>query len=292
MERGASEGPMPRPQPTTASRPLIATLRAASGNMTPALARIAQAVLADPDAALTQSITELAEASASSEASVIRFCRDQGFAGFGDFKLALARELATDERARGAQTPEDSIGRLVETAVVALRETEQLISRADLAAAAGRLLAADTIECFGIAASSVTAQYLAYKLSRIGKPSRSLSDAHLAIMAAETAGLGTAHVVVSSSGSTIDAVRVAERARARGSFVVGISNRSKSPLVAACDVALIASWPETPLTGGAFPSKISQLLIVDALVAEMAHLDPERLEMVSRTAESVSDRSF
>ena len=283
---------MPRPQPTAAPRPLIATLRAASGDMSPALARIAQTVLADPDAALTQSITELAEQSGSSEASVIRFCRDQGFAGFGDFKLALARELATDARARGAVEPEDAIGRLVETAVIALRETEQLIDRADLAMAARRLLEASGVECFGIAASAVTAQYAAYKLSRIGRPSRSLSDAHMAIMAAETAGPGTAHVVVSSSGSTIDAVRVAERARARGSFVVGLSNRSKSPLVAACNVALIASWPETPLTGGAFPSKISQLLIVDALVAEIARQDPERMDLVGRTAESVSDRSF
>lgn len=274
------------------TKALIATLRAASGDMTPALARIAQAVLAQPDATLYQSITELAEASASSEASVMRFCRDQGFAGFGDFKLALARELATDGRARGAVEPEDSIGQLVETAVIALRETEQLIDRADLAAAAGRLLAASGVECFGIAASAVTAQYLAYKLSRIGRPSRALSDAHMAIMAAETAAPGSAHVVVSSSGSTIDAVRVAEQARARGGFVIGISNRSKSPLVAVCDVALIASWPETPLTGGAFPSKISQLLIVDALVAEMARQDPERLEMVGRTAGSVSDRSF
>lgn len=275
-----------------ASRALLATLRAASGDMTPALARIAQAVLAEPEATLTHSITELAEQSASSEASVMRFCRDQGFAGFGDFKLALARELATDGRARGALTPEDSIGQLVETAVIALRETEQLIDRANVAVSAERLLAATTVECFGIAASAITAQYVAYKLSRIGKPSRALSDAHLAIMAAETADPRSSHVVVSSSGSTVDAVRVAERARERGSFVIGISNRSKSPLVAACDVALIASWPETPLTGGAFPSKISQLLIVDALVAEMVRQDPERLAMVGRTAESVSDRSF
>lgn len=276
----------------TTNRALLATLRAASGDMTPALARIAQVVLAQPDATLTHSITELAEQSASSEASVMRFCRDQGFAGFGDFKLALARELATDERARGAVTPEDGIGQLVETAVIALRETEQIIDRANVAISAERLLAAGTVECFGIAASAITAQYAAYKLSRIGKPSRALSDAHLAIMAAETAAPGSCHVLVSSSGSTIDAVRVAERARARGSFVVGISNRSNSPLAAVCDVALIASSPETPLTGGAFPSKISQLLIVDALIGEMMRQDPARLAMVGRTAESVSDRSF
>jgi DNA-binding MurR/RpiR family transcriptional regulator len=143
-----------------------------------------------------------------------------------------------------------------------------------------------------VAASSVTAQYLAYKMSRIGKMSRAQSDAHLATMAAATTRRGSVHVIISSSGSTVDSVRIAELAKSRGAFVIGISNRSKSPLAAVCDLTLIASWPETPLTGGAFPSKISQLLIVDALLAEMMRRDPKGLAMIQRTAESVSDRSF
>jgi DNA-binding MurR/RpiR family transcriptional regulator len=260
--------------------------------MTPALARVAETVLAQPDATLRQSITELAETSGSSEASVMRFCRDQGFSGFQDFKLALAKELATDERARDNGSPSDDIQRLVETAITSLRETEQLIVREDVATASRKLLAASVVACFGIAASAVTAQYLAYKMTRIGKFSRALGDAHLAVMAAGTAQPGTVQVVISSSGSTIDAVRVAELARSKGAFVIGISNRPKSPLIAVCDLALIASWPETPLTGGAFPSKISQLLIVDALLAEMTRQDPKRLVELSRTAEVVSDRSF
>jgi hypothetical protein len=52
-----------------------------------------------------------------------------------------------------------------------------------------------------------------------------------------------------------------------------------------------ASWPETPLTGGAFPSKISQLLIVDALVAAITEADKTRRAMIDITARSVSDRN-
>ena len=271
---------------------LIATLRSLASDMTPALARVAETVLAQPDATLYQSITELAEVSGSSEASVIRFCRDQGFSGFQEFKLTLAKELATDKRDADAGLPVDDIQRLVETAVVALRETEQLIVRTDVEAAAQHLLAASFVECFGVAASAVTAQYLAYKMSRIGRVCRASSDAHLGVMAAGTATSRSVYVVISSSGSTIDSVRVAEVAKRHGGFVIGISNRAKSPLIAACDIALIASWPETPLTGGAFPSKISQLLIVDALIGEMGRQDPACVSTAEQTAEVVSDRSF
>lgn len=271
---------------------LIAKLRSLASDMTPALARVAETVLAHPETTLYQSITELAETSGTSEASVMRFCRDQGFTGFQDFKLTLAKELATDQRNADAGTPADDIQRLVETAVVALRETEQLIVRADVGSAARHLLSATFIECFGVAASAITAQYLAYKMSRIGRACRASSDAHLAVMAAGTSKPDSTHVVISSSGSTIDSVRVAEVAKRHGAFVIGISNRAKSPLMAACDIALVASWPETPLTGGAFQSKISQLLIVDALIGEMGRQDPTCIETATQTAGVVSDRSF
>jgi hypothetical protein len=54
---------------------------------------------------------------------------------------------------------------------------------------------------------------------------------------------------------------------------------------------LLASWPETPLTGGAFPSKISQLLIVDALASYMTMAEPDRLITILDTAQSVTDRN-
>lgn len=271
---------------------LIAKLRSISKGMTPALAKIAATVIADPNTSLYNSITELAESSGSSEASVMRFCRDLGFKGFQDFKLALAKELAAAEHNKEIEGPTDDVGKLVETAIVALRETERLIIRKEIALSAGKLLAASQIDCFGIAASGITAQYLMYKLVRLGLPCRAQSDAHLALMTASTSGKNYVFVVVSSSGSTIDAVQVAEAARAQGAFVIAITNRGKSPLVAAADLTLIASSPESPLTGGAFPSKISQLLIVDALVAEIVRKKPQLGAMARATAEAVSDRSY
>jgi RpiR family carbohydrate utilization transcriptional regulator len=260
--------------------------------MTPALERVAQRVLVAPDEVLYKSVTELAEEAKSSEASVVRFCREFNFSSFQDFKLALAKELATQAHSDRTADGSDPVKVLVETAVIALRETEQLLDRHRIETAANSILSAAQVEIFGVAASAVTAQYLEYKLTRVGIRCRALSDAHLATMVAETSDRSVVHVIVSSSGSTVDPVRIAELAQGSGAFVIGISNRSKSPLVAACDLALIASWPETPLAGGAFPSKVSQLLIVDALLAFLTQIAPKRIDIINRTAGSVSDRSF
>jgi len=274
------------------STALIARLRSASADMTPALERVATTVLSEPDVVLYQSITELADHSKSSEATVMRFCRDLGFSGFQDFKLALARELAMRDNTEQINGAGDAVQELVATAVMALKETEKLIDRTTLEQAATALLAARHIAIFGVAASAITAEYLAYKFTRIGLMCRAGRDAHLAMMTAATADASVVQIIVSSSGSTIDAVKVAEVARASKCKVIGITNRSKSPLVGLCDITFVASWPETPLTGGAFPSKISQLLIVDALIAAILKTDGKRRHVIDVTAESVSDRNY
>ncbi|WP_312887094.1 MULTISPECIES: MurR/RpiR family transcriptional regulator [Rhizobium] len=270
---------------------LVASIRSRAPNMTRALQRVADYTLEDPQAVLYKSITELAEDAQSSEASVMRFCRELGFTGFQNFKLALAQELATQSQTSVPISTGDPVQNLVETARTALDETERLLDRGIIQAVAQELLQAKHIEIFGVAASAITAQYLEYKLARLGVHSHIARDAHLATMAAATSNPADVYFLISSSGSTLDTVKIAELAHARGARVIGITNRSKSPLAATCTHVLLASWPETPLTGGAFPSKISQLLIVDALASYMTMAEPDRLITILDTAQSVTDRN-
>ena len=58
-----------------------------------ALARIAKYILENPEKVLHQSVAELGEFAGSGEASILRLCRQIGFSGFRDFKLALAAEI-------------------------------------------------------------------------------------------------------------------------------------------------------------------------------------------------------
>ena len=99
-------------------------------------------------------------------------------------------------------------------------------------------------------------------------------------------------LAVSSSGSTLDVVRAATLAKEAGAFLAAITNRTKSPLTALADVVLLASTPETPLTGGALASKISQLVIVDMLFETIADRDPAARDAIRRTAQSVTDRGY
>ena len=70
---------------------LLTALSAALPDLNKSEAKVANAILEDPEAATRSSIAVLAAAAQVSEPSVNRFCKRFGAKGFPDFKLRLAR---------------------------------------------------------------------------------------------------------------------------------------------------------------------------------------------------------
>ncbi len=66
----------------------------ARGDLTKNSQKIAEFIVDNPQEAQHMSITNLADACEISEASVSRFCKQMGYAGFSELKIALARALA------------------------------------------------------------------------------------------------------------------------------------------------------------------------------------------------------
>ncbi len=74
--------------------PLLQRMAQARESASSARRAILDLMLADPQRTLDESFEQLAERSASSVPTIMRTCRDLGFAGLREFKLALAQELA------------------------------------------------------------------------------------------------------------------------------------------------------------------------------------------------------
>lgn len=275
----------------------MSKLRSSLPHLTPALKRLASAILEHPKEAMYASVTELAEGARVGEASVIRLCRDLGFSGFQDLKLALAADLAVLPE---GDTPHDPSGndlrgivnRVTLEAITALQETSAMLDAGALERAVDVLLEASEVLIFGAGASGVTARDFAYKFLRIGYHAVAYGDAHLAAMAAATLKPGAVVLGITRSGSTTDTVRTLLLARAQGAHTVLLTQRAKSPAVATADVVLYSSSTESPLTGGSIPSKMGQLLLLDALYAALLLRKKGAREAVAATAKAVTDRNY
>jgi RpiR family carbohydrate utilization transcriptional regulator len=275
----------PLNQPIEAPRVLL-LLRHQLNTYSQTLQRLGQFVLEQPQRVLYLTITELARESGTSEASVTRLCRGVGCRGYTEFKMALALETQQEQASQPQASATSAFSTLIEESVAALRDTGALVSKDALLQSAELLEQARQIQIYGVAASAMIGEYLAYRLLRMGISAQQFSDMHRAAMNATSLKPGDVVIAVSSSGSTKDLLHAVQLGKEHGASIIVLSNTSRSPLATQADQLLVAAKPEGPLTAGSFHSKISAMLVIELLSQQLLENRPELAGAISDSAKA------
>ena len=256
-------------------------IRALMPVLAPAEKRVAQRVLDAPAAAAASTITTLAHDSATSEATVVRFCRAVGFGGFRDLRLALATELGRAEgganMARMVSSdigPGDDLDQVVEKIAFAdaraVEETAQQLDLEALHLVIEALVAARRIDIYGVGANAFVGLDLQQKLHRIGLVAFAWLDPHMALTSAALLGPDDVAFGISHSGATQDTVDTLAQARANGVTTIAVTNFPYSPLAEIADHVLTTAARETTFRSGATASRLAQLTVVDCIFVGVA----------------------
>lgn len=260
---------------------VVAALRGALAGLPPSERRIAEKVIASPAAVVDQTITELAAGCSTSIASVVRFCRNVGFAGYRDFRRALASSVGRDEVSLsrfGVSDsdigPDDSARDVI--AKLAFHEARSIEATAEgldadvLDHVAESVVTAPRVDIYGVASSGLAATDLHHKLHRIGLTSYFWSDVHLALMSASVLEPGCVAIGFSHSGLTVEIAEFLAAARLAGATTALITNFRNSPMATTADHVLTTSTSETLYRPGNMSSRIAQLSVVDFLFVRIA----------------------
>lgn len=237
-------------------------------------ALVADLVLGDPQSVLGLNVTSLAQKAGVSEATVVRFCRSVGCAGFPDFKLRLA-----EGQARGTPyvsehvAPDDDVPalsrKIFSSAVVALsRAAEQSDDRA-MARAIALVAGASRILCVGVGGSGALAQDAAHKLLRLGYDAQSCTDPVLARMLLVNLAQDGVLLILSNTGRTLVVNGLAEQARQQGAAVVAVT-APNSPLARLATVPIGSSPVEDADIYTPMASRLVQLTLIDILSTGVA----------------------
>ena len=235
------------------------------------------------------SISDLAEACGVAEATITRFCRKLDYKGYNDFKLALAKSVASRRGIpflSGEVTPEDDIQemchKLYGAEVDAISQTLSLIRPDCIQQAADILTQADKVFCMGQGGSMIMAEEAAHIFSTAGMSFFSPSDSHIQIMYTAALTRRDAILFFSYSGATHEAVELLELARRRGVRTVLVTHFPKSPAAAYANVILQCGANEGPLQLGSVPARMAQLFLIDALFTEVCRRQEDKVEDVRR----------
>lgn len=245
----------------------MAALRASA----PATRRaILELILEDPERALEESFETLAERSRSSVPTIMRTCRDLGYAGLREFKLGLAQALALGgsplhRSVSIGDTADDVAAKIVRSASASVQSVRAQLDMQVVEATAAALAAAPHIDIYGAGATSwFMANDLQARLFRLGLSVNAWADYHLQQVAAGAHGPGSVVVAFSHVGgmpSLLDSVDVA---RAQGARVVAIT-RPGSPLASRADLLLALDVPEDAVMRVGIDAYLAHLTVIEIL---------------------------
>ena len=111
--------------------------------------KVADFIISHPSELLPLSITELAEKSQSSEATIVRFARRLGLSGYQELKISIAREsgnVVDNHDVAESDTPFDIFEKVTNDIYKSLEMTKQSLSKAELDKAAKAILSARIFE--------------------------------------------------------------------------------------------------------------------------------------------------
>jgi DNA-binding MurR/RpiR family transcriptional regulator len=249
-------------------------------SLSPAEQRVARLVVADPADAARRTITDLATAAETSEATVIRFCRSVGMEGYPQLRIRLAAEAARrveppDARVVGGDIPPGAdLAQIIATIAFndarAVEETAEQLDPAVCERVVEAISAAGRIDVYGAGASGFVASDFQQKLHRIGRTAFYFPDVHTALTSSALLGRGDVAVGISHTGTTSDVIEVLEQARARGATTVALTNFPRSPITEVVDHVLTTAARETTYRSGAMASRLAQLTVVDCLFVGVA----------------------
>lgn len=298
LEGNFSAAAEDRPEPVPAQTetvPLLAQIGAARERFSKAERRVADYVLAHPDAIMNLSIAVLAGTVGVSQPTVARFCLALGFSGFKEFKLKLVQSLAGGvpfvHRDVGMGDPASAlVAKVMDRTIAALMRVRSDLDAAALDQAVRLLANARRIEFYGLGNSGIVAADAQHKFFRLGVPTVAYSDPHIHGMAATLLQPGDVVMAISGTGRTRDLLRSVEYARRAGADVVAIT-ASGSPLAKASTVALCADVEEDPEIYSPMTSRIAHLAIIDVLAVGVAlSRGPELLIQLEKAKQSVRER--
>lgn len=233
--------------------------------------RIAEKILEQPEEIVHMTASELGKFANSSAATVIRLSKRLRISSFTELKIFISREVESESQGVYSDIAADETVRAIMDKLhwnssLAMKDTASMLEEDAILKAADIIRDASVIYTFGIGASSLVAENISQKWSRIGKTCIHVNDAHVLLAALVGSEQDAVFIGVSNSGETHEVIKLDDIARKHGHKTISITRFGNNTLSKDADVALQhVRANEVEMRSAATSSLHAQFLVVDVL---------------------------
>ncbi len=232
-------------------------------------------ILQDPERVLDESFESLALRSGSSVPTIMRTCRDLGYPGLREFKLALAQEIAIGgsplhRRVRLDDDAQQVISKVIKGAAAAVNAVQTQLDVRSVEAAADAMARASRVDCYSVGAtSSFMASDMQARLFRLGLVANAYLDMHLQLVSAATLGPEGVVFAISHVGGMPSLIEAVDVARSQGATVIALTQQG-TQLAQHSDIVLGIHVPDDPVMHVGTEAYLVHLTVIEIVTVLVA----------------------
>jgi DNA-binding MurR/RpiR family transcriptional regulator len=257
---------------------LRADLASRSGTLSKRLAQVAQFFLNHPEEVAVTTLVRLADQAQVPPATITRFAKELGFAGFADLQLVFRERLLGPRLPYAERLAQPGIadadlaqpghvfGSFVQAAVQSLLRIEEALDRDALEAFVEMLADSDVVHVAAARGAFGLGAYAVYGLGSIGRRAHLVDNlGSMRAMQVQAIGAADTLLVMTFDDYTRETVEVAQLAAARGLRVLAITDNALSPVTAHATHVLYVN--EARL--GHFRSQVPAMVVCQSLIVAL-----------------------
>jgi len=243
-------------------------------DLTTAETKVANYILKHLEETVKLNVDQLAKASGSSPATIVRMVKKLDIDSFTSMKIMISMDLVETASEphqeldiKANESFNSIIDKLAENEIKNIRQTKDLLKSSDCEHVVDRLLKTKTLYVFGIGASALAAENIHQKWSRIGFHVVVGRDINIFLTELSNATKDDTIWLISNSGETPEMIYLANYSKIHHLFCITLTMFGQNHLSKLADVPLKTSKPMEPDDRvGATNSITGQFFVIDTIL--------------------------
>ncbi|WP_238905039.1 MurR/RpiR family transcriptional regulator [Clostridium sp. YIM B02506] len=264
------------------------------GNLFEAEKKIADYVINNSEKVIEMTVSELANKSNVSEATIIRFCKKCDFRGFHDIKISIAKEMVSLEETNisndlDTNNIEQSLQNILANKIEELKQTISMMDGDIIKEILEIIKNARIVQFTAVGNTIPVAMDGAYKFNQLGISSvvNTIWETQLAYTYTLTEN--DVVIAISNSGSSKKLVTLLDIANEKGATTISITNHEKSPLANKSTYHINTATREKLFLDEFSFSRVSAMVVIEALYLLLTAGKRDAYEWISKHEDSIAE---
>lgn len=230
--------------------------------------KVADFILENPEKAVNANVSELANYSGVSDATVIRLCKHIGYQGYYQLRIDLSRDLGRKQVSDVdmENIKMDTVSGLFQAFSSSIIAIGKNLEQGKLLECANLIKTSKQVHIVAVGNTSPLAMYMGFRLGRLGVKCTYSMIPEYFMNHVNLADAEDIVIAISRSGESKQVVQAVELAKEKGLKVIAITGLEYSPVSKLADYFLLSN-----VSGQAFDyykgySRLNETVVIDALL--------------------------